>query len=133
MDFEPDTKHYFKLLITEFEKRVLVDERYRTGALDHGLIHDQYNVAVDGFLRAVNAYETKNVKEADRLYYRGWISSYMTMTLGLERQKHYEKQQALGLKQQAKLEKEISRLTTVNAKLLEKLKTAIEKSRKKKT
>jgi hypothetical protein len=132
MDFEPDTKHYFKLLITEFVKRVLVDERYRTGVMDHGLIHDQYNVAVDGFLRAVNAYEAKKVKEADRLYYRGWISSYMTMTLGLDRQKHYEQQQALWLKQQAKLEKEILRLKAANEKLLDKLKAASEKLRKKK-
>ena len=129
MDTEKHIHQYLKLLIKEYEDTVLTDEVYKTGVLTAELIHNQYNVAVNQYLKNVTGFELKHVSESDRQYYRGWISSHLTMMLHLARQKQQEQEKNLLLKLQAKLEKEVQhwqrkheRLTQQFAVFKEKLK-----------
>ena len=131
MESENEIKQYLKLLIKEYETSVLDDERYHEGQLDEAFIRDQYNVAVDKYLRNVTPHEAKGITDAERLYYRGWISSYLTLSLQVERQKAVEKETALLLKQQAKLEKDKERLQDKIARLEDKLAALKEKAKKK--
>jgi hypothetical protein len=132
MESENDIKQYLKLLIKEYEAEVLDDDRYHKGELDPLFIRDQYNVAVDKYLRNVTPHEAKGIPDNERLYYRGWISSYLTMMLQVERQAGFEKETALLLKQQAKLEKEAERLRDKIERLETKLADLKEKAKKKK-
>jgi len=142
MESENEIKQYLKLLIKEYEAGVLADDRYHTGKLDPDFIRDHYNVEVDKYLKTVTPHEAKGIQDNERLYYRGWISSYLTMMLQVERQegfeeesalvqKQCEKESALLLKQQAKLEKENQRLRDKIEKLQGKLTALAEKSKKK--
>jgi hypothetical protein len=149
MASENELKQYIKLLIKEYESAVLADDRYRNGPLDAGFIHQQYNVAVGKYLKNVSEREAAGIADNDRLYYRGWISSYQTMMLNLEHQarfelqveawakeraqldKERERQAEAWAKERAKLDKEMARLHGKIAKLEEKLTAKTEKAKKK--
>lgn len=130
MASENELKKYLKLLMKEFESDVLADDVYRTGQLDASLIHQQYNIAVDKFLKNATAHEA-GIKDTERIYYRGWISSFQTMMLHLERQERFDQEAAEAEKQREKLEREIEKLKEKNAKLEAKLVAMAEKAKKK--
>lgn len=131
MQSENEIKQYIQLLVKEFSKTVLADERYKKGPLDAAFIHHHYNVAVDKYLKNITVFESKNVSEDERLYYRGWISSHLTMSLQLDRQELFGKERAQWEKERAKLEKEIQRLADKNEKLADKIEALKEKAKRK--
>jgi hypothetical protein len=131
MASENEIKQYLKLLIKEFETSVLADDRYRAGKLDSAFIHEQYNVAVDKFLKNSTDFEAKTVTDSQRLYYRGWIASILAMSLNLERQDLHDQEISRLFKEQGKLEKEIHRRETKIEKLQAKVERLAEKAKRK--
>lgn len=131
MQSENEIKQYIQILVKEFAKTVLADERYKKGELDAAFIHHHYNVAVDKYLKNITVFESKKVEDEERLYYRGWIASHLAMSLNLERQELFEKERAQWVKERVKLEKEILRLTEKNEKLTDKMAELKEKAKRK--
>lgn len=131
MESENQIRQYIKLLIKEYESVVLADDRYKTGDLDEDFVQSHFNVAVDKFLKTETEFEAKYVKETERIYYRGWISSHLSLMLSLERQEVYDKERDAQSKHLAKLEKEIERLTAKNENLHKKMTVMAEKAKAK--